>query len=212
LEILAKYKSVCGYEIYAYCLMGNHFHLLLKTNGEGTDQIRKRVGGSYVYWFNWKYERCGHLFQDRYRSEPIETDAYLLAALRYIHQNPVKAGLCGKVSEYPYSSYREYAQGAGAGLADRDMIEGMMSKQEFVTFHEEGDAAYFADVEDRRRIADSEARKIIERVSGSKNASDFAAVDVALRAGFVRELRAEGLSIRQISRLTGLSVGIVRRK
>lgn len=49
----------------------------------------KRIGVSYVYWYNWKYERCGHLFQDRYKSEPVEDNRYLLAVLRYIHQNPL---------------------------------------------------------------------------------------------------------------------------
>ena len=56
-------------------------------------QIMKRLGSSYAYWYNKKYERVGHLFQDRFRSEPVNVETYLLIALRYIHQNPVKAGI-----------------------------------------------------------------------------------------------------------------------
>ncbi len=93
--------------MYAYCLMGNHVHLLMRTdeNDEPMGQIFRRICAQYVYWYNGKYERVGHLFQDRFRSEPIENDAYLLSVLRYIHQNPVKAGMVHDMADYPYSSY-----------------------------------------------------------------------------------------------------------
>ncbi|MCJ7806540.1 MAG: transposase, partial [Clostridia bacterium] len=80
---LVKYKKVSGYEIYGYCLMTNHMHLLIKEGGESIDRILKRIGASYVYWYNKKYARCGHLFQDRFKSEPVEDDQYLLVVLRY---------------------------------------------------------------------------------------------------------------------------------
>jgi len=108
IETLKSYKALSGYEIYAYCLMGNHFHLLLKVGKEDLELVVKRIAGSYVYWYNLKYGRCGHLFQDRYKSEVVEEDPYLLTVIRYIHQNPIKAGLCNCVSEYKYSSYGEY--------------------------------------------------------------------------------------------------------
>ena len=59
-------------------------------------------------WYNWKYGRVGHLFQDRFKSEPIETDEYFLTVLRYIHQNPLKANMCKKLEDYAYSSYKDY--------------------------------------------------------------------------------------------------------
>ena len=93
LETLFKYKQQCGYEIYAYCLMGNHVHILLKEGKEDLTLVLKRIAGSYVYWYNWKYHRSGHLFQDRFKSEPVENDIYFLTVIRYIHQNPVKAGV-----------------------------------------------------------------------------------------------------------------------
>ena len=92
LEVLNDCKAVSGYKLFAYCLMGNHIHLLIKVEKEDLEQIFKRIGGRFVYWYNGKYSRGGHLFQDRYKSEPVETDEYFLAVLRYIHQNPVKAG------------------------------------------------------------------------------------------------------------------------
>ena len=107
LETLSKYKEQCGYEIYAYCLMGNHVHILLKEGKENLTLVLKRIAGSYVYWYNWKYHRSGHLFQDRFKSEPVEDDAYFLTVIRYIHQNPVKAGICRNVDGYKFSSYNE---------------------------------------------------------------------------------------------------------
>jgi len=89
---LLRYKEIGDFEIYAYCLMDNHVHLLIKERSETVSVLIKRIGVSYVNWFNNKYDRTGHLFQDRFKSEPVENDSYLLTAARYIHQNPVKIG------------------------------------------------------------------------------------------------------------------------
>lgn len=75
IETIKTYKAISGYKIYAYCLMSNHVHLLLKVEKEDLDLIIKRIAGSYVYWYNWKYHRRGHLFQDRFKSEPVEDGA-----------------------------------------------------------------------------------------------------------------------------------------
>ena len=108
LETLKNYKAVSGYKLFAYCLMSNHIHLLLRVEKEYLDLIIKRIAGSYVYWYNWKYKRNGHLFQDRFKSEPVEDDAYFLTVIRYIHQNPIKAGLSKTIDDYKFSSYNEY--------------------------------------------------------------------------------------------------------
>ena len=100
IDTLKTYKAVCGYKLYAYCLMGNHFHLLVKVEQEDLDLIFKRVLCSYVYWYNWKYQRVGHLFQDRYKSEAVEDESHFLVVMRYILQNPVKAGICKSIGEY----------------------------------------------------------------------------------------------------------------
>ena len=77
LRVLKDYKEVCEYKIIAYCLMGNHIHLLIKEEKETLEHIFKRICGKYVYWYNGKYSRVGHLFQDRFKSEPIEDEKYL---------------------------------------------------------------------------------------------------------------------------------------
>jgi hypothetical protein len=88
--------------------MDNHIHLLLKEGQEPIATTMKKIGTSYVYYYNWQYNRKGYLFQDRYKSEPVEDDAYFLTVLRYIHQNPVKAGITDDPATYPWSSYTEY--------------------------------------------------------------------------------------------------------
>ena len=66
LDIVEECREVCNFQLYAYCLMGNHVHLLLKVQDEGLETIFKRIGGRYVYYYNVKYQRVGHLFQDRF--------------------------------------------------------------------------------------------------------------------------------------------------
>ena len=97
---LKRAKQAGGFKLYAYCLMGNHVHLLVKEEKEPLEIVIKRLGVSYVYHYNEKYDLLGHLFQDRYRSEPIETMAYFMDVLRYICQNPVKAGLIRNPLDY----------------------------------------------------------------------------------------------------------------
>ncbi len=108
LETIARYKEICKYELYAYCIMSNHVHLLMKETEETISNAIKRISGSYVFWYNKKYERCGHLFQERYKSEAVDNDEYFLTVLRYIHQNPIKAGLVKDIKAYKWSSYNEY--------------------------------------------------------------------------------------------------------
>jgi len=91
LDTLEEYKDICEFVFYGYCLMDNHVHLLIKETKESVSDIIKRICSSYVYWYNAKYKRCGHLFQERFKSEIVETDSYFLTVLRYIHQNPLKA-------------------------------------------------------------------------------------------------------------------------
>lgn len=80
--------------------MSNHIHMLVREIEESISNTIKRVSSSYVFWYNKKYERCGHLFQERFKSEAVESDEYFLTVLRYIHQNPVKAGMTKSILDY----------------------------------------------------------------------------------------------------------------
>lgn len=108
LNYLQNIKTTTGVEIYAYCLMKNHIHLLLKEGNEELSKTFVRLGAGFVGWYNRKYDRIGHLFQSRYNSEVVENDGYLLMVMRYIHQNPVKAGISKHVTGYAWSSIHDY--------------------------------------------------------------------------------------------------------
>ena len=101
-----RLPNSCHY--YAYALMSNHFHILLHAKDDTVGNIVKRIASSYVYYFNRKYGRDGHLFKERFRSEPCEDWTYFVTLLRYIHQNPVKAGMVSRVSDYEFTSWHEY--------------------------------------------------------------------------------------------------------
>lgn len=109
IDILKEKKKDEGFYLYAYCLMDNHIHLLVKEGKDNISRIAKRINTSYAYYFNKKYKRVGHVFQDRYKSEEIEDEGYLLSAIRYIHNNPVRANMVKEVFQYKWSSYNSYA-------------------------------------------------------------------------------------------------------
>ncbi|MGE4283754.1 MAG: transposase [Clostridia bacterium] len=108
IEILLKTKNKYNFQIYAYCLMDNHVHLVIYDNGNDISQLLKSINISYALYFNRIYKRVGHLFQDRFKSELIQDDRYLLEVSKYIHNNPIKAGMVGKAGDYLWSSYNTY--------------------------------------------------------------------------------------------------------
>ena len=113
-----QFLQLFGYEIlqqrwrcYAYCLMGNHYHLLIETPGPNLSRGMRRLNGSYTQRFNWRHQRVGHLLQGRFKSLVVERETYLLELCRYVVLNPVRAGMVATPADWPWSSY-----GATAGL------------------------------------------------------------------------------------------------
>lgn len=121
LDILQKVKQLSGCELYAFCLMTNHTHLLIKELDTEISKILGSIGIRYAMYFNKKYGRIGSLFQDRFRSETIRSEPQLLACARYIHNNPVKAGMADYPDDYRWSSYRGYLSG-DMDLLDSDYL------------------------------------------------------------------------------------------
>lgn len=207
IETLKRYKKECGYSLYAFCLMGNHIHILLKEGPEPIAAVLKRIAGSYVYWYNWKYSRSGHLFQDRFKSEPVEDDTYFLTVLRYIHQNPVKARICPNAQNYPFSSMQEYLH--KSEITDTDFAFSIISKEEFISYHNEINDDCCLELEPFSKMTDNDAKIIIYTTTKCKTPADFQLLDKPTRNKYIGKLYAQGLSVRQICRLTGLSKKIV---
>jgi REP element-mobilizing transposase RayT len=97
-----------GAVIHVWCLMDNHYHLLLETPDGNLSQIMRHLNGAYTTYFNIKRQRAGHLFQGRYKAILVEADRYAAELSRYIHLNPVRAGIVELPEDYPWSSYRGY--------------------------------------------------------------------------------------------------------
>ena len=208
LKVLWQCREVSGFTLMAYCLMGNHVHLLLQAGREPLEQVMKRIGTRYAMWYNSKYERIGHLFQDRYKSEAVNDEAYFLTVLRYILNNPMKAGICGKATDYSLSSARDYQR--GEGMTDTAFAEEMLGRDALLEYL----AAPCEDVcmdDTPSSIGDRAASKVMCKITGMKDMESSRQVISERPGRFIPVLRAEGLSIRQISRLTGISFGIVRK-
>ena len=211
LQILKDCKMVSEYKLFAYCLMGNHIHLLVQEGKEPIEQVMKRLATRFVYWYNIKYQRVGHLFQDRFKSEPVEDDEYFITIIRYIHQNPVKAGLCRNVDGYEYSSYKAFFN--NSDLLDKEFVLGIIPIELFKKFNNEISNDKCLEMEDRpiMRVTDEKAQRIIYKLSKCKSVSEFQALNNTLKQKHIKKFNENGISIRQIARLCGESKGIVEK-
>jgi putative transposase len=103
--LLGRVLERYGWLLYAYCLMGNHNHLVIETPRPNLSLVMRQLNGLYALRFNLRHRRVGHLFQGRFRSILVESESYLLAVCRYVVLNPVRAGLCNDPADWPWSSY-----------------------------------------------------------------------------------------------------------
>ena len=124
LKILEKTQKERKVEIIAYCIMNNHAHLLIRTdNIEELSKFMQKTNGMYAQYYNFMQERVGYVFRDRYKTQPIMSQRQLIQCIKYIHQNPVKAGLVKDAGKYKFSSYK-YLK------SQENQTEGIFSKQE----------------------------------------------------------------------------------
>lgn len=206
LKTVKDCKEVSGFKLYAFCLMTNHVHLLMETGEEPLEIVFKRIGSRYVKWYNQKYQRIGHLFQDRFRSENVETEQYFMTVLRYILQNPVKAGIVFSPDRYRWSSYRAYEKGMGS-ITDTEYAEAVFGGRENLIAYcnEENEDTAMDENDYSWRIQDDEAMEMMNRISKCRSISEFQQLDMELRKIYVREMYLEKLSKKQINRITGMS-------
>ncbi|OEU64207.1 MAG: hypothetical protein BBJ57_08800 [Desulfobacterales bacterium PC51MH44] len=109
LDTLGEMADRYGIDLYTYVLMGNHYHLLLKTHHANLSKAMQWFGTAYARRFNIGHNRSGHLFQGRFKSFIVQNDAYLTQLSCYIHRNPLRAGIVQRLADYPWSSYPVYA-------------------------------------------------------------------------------------------------------
>jgi putative transposase len=217
LEVLKKYKAISQYQIYSYCLMDNHVHLLVRETEEPLSEAIKRISSSYVFWYNLKYERVGHLFQERYKSECVESTRYFLTVLRYIHQNPLKAGLAKGVWECKWTSIHEYVREDGLGLVDIDIGLPLFSEDRnlaielFINYMQEENEDECLDDYVKIKRSDEEVREHLNNL-GIGSSSFLQHIEKKERDRILGELKGlTGVNLRQISRITGISKSVIQR-
>lgn len=164
---ISNTKKFFQYKLYSYVLMPNHIHLEIKDENEKLSQIMQSIQLRYSLYFNKKYKRTGHLFENRFKSKTVEVEIYKLNLVRYIHQNPVKAGI-SEIDRYRWSSYNEYVQKnlKEMELTDVSEILEMFSKdpekakEQFILFNNEEQKFYnskdLLEYEMRNNLTDEE--------------------------------------------------------
>ena len=210
MSVLKECKEISGFRLHAFCLMPNHLHFLIEPAGEPLDLVFRRIGIRYAVWYNRKHQRAGHLFQDRFRSENVENDLYYMTVLRYILQNPMKAGLEPHLGTYRWSSYPAYAKGTGSITDTQYATELFGTRESLIDFVRMGNEDIVMDETDPEwPLQDDDAKKIMEQITGCSATEEFRRLDRQLRNEYIRRMYAEKLSIGQIARLAGFSKSTV---
>lgn len=208
LELLTKWSGRCGVRVLAWCLMENHVHLVLEDPDRSLSEMMQRLAGDYAQRFNRRTGHVGHVFESRFKSCALEDEPYLLQAVRYVHDNPQKAGIC-PASEYRWSSYHEYV-GQGEVADTALVLELLGGVDGFVAYSEEGRPRSYR-FDRRSRVPDDEMGDVARLVLGDVPAREVAALPKPARNEALRGLREMGLSVRQIERLTGVGHGTIGR-
>ena len=223
LDIMARMKEKYNFLVYAYCLMDNHIHLVINDNGNDISKIMKSISISYVGYFNRINKRCGHLFQDRFRSEIIKDDIYLLQVSKYIHNNPIKAGIVRKAEEYQWSSFNIYTGSCKdvRGLVEKNKILGIISNNSleavkaYIKYNIEEEIIQVIDIEDDVIVVSKENTYFIGSVAEAREKVMLFAeekgispanvmLDRALRNELMVEIRKNSsLSLKQIGSIFG---------
>ena len=208
---IATRATTC--HIYAYCLMPNHVHLLLREKDLKVGDMIKSIASSYVFYYNKKYGRIGHLFQDRFRSEPCNKLEYFFTLFRYIHQNPIKAGLVKLAHEYEYSSWPNDYLGLGSEkVCFTQAVVKRFDMAELAAWVNEPlpENVGCIDMNNRKIVADETVRHLLLTESGVENISDFQLLTKQRQKNLARNVMIElGIGPRQMSRVCGLSYNFI---
>lgn len=207
-------RKELDFELLAFCLMNNHVHLLVKTNDMRIlETLMRRLGTSYGRYYNGKYSHVGSVFQGRFRSQAINGEGRLLRCVRYIHNNPVKAGFCAR-DKYRWSSYLDYTD--GIGITDTEYVLGELGGLEnFMEFSASLDKDSDNDYMDceTTAITIEDGINIVRKHFGNQieNAFIVKRLQRAERDHIIGEMKAAGLRNKQIELITGVSQEIIRR-
>ena len=201
IRLLASKCRKYDVNIIAWCLMDNHIHLLLDDEHVHLSDCMHSVATAYAMYFNAKTGRKGPVFQDRFKSVPILNDDQLLNCVRYIHDNPAKARI-GTASLYRWSSFSEYM--GYPGICMTECVLGLLGdSQRFFAFSTSGEPNRYC-FRDGAHVSDIDALEFAQALLKPYEPHHLKALPKAVRDNYIRTLKNEGFSIKQIVRLTGI--------
>lgn len=214
LKEIIRTKEKYNYNLYAYVLMPNHIHLLIKEDNYSIANIMKSLLVSYAEYINKKYDRIGYVFQSRFTSKPVENDIYFTNVLRYIHLNPQKAGI-SNYAEYKWSSYQSYLENDNILVS----IEEAKSKfeninEDFEDFHQKQNNCRedeeIMEYEIKKVLEDEELYEIIKEKIGEQEVHNLHRFQKEYRDRKLMQIfEIKGTNCAQISRVTGLNKKII---
>lgn len=222
MDIIKETKEKYNYEIYSYCLMDNHVHLIIYDKEQRLSKIMQSIEISYAFYFNMKYDRTGHLFQNRFFSSKVEDRAYLKLVCRYIHQNPAKAGIAN-TQDYKWSSYKEYV-GKTRIINNKLLLsifaeDFQTAKEEFIKFHninsdtnKEEKISNIIEYELDERMSDEEIKNYICELLDIQNIREILKYNIEIRNEKLSKLKCfKNTSISQLSRVIGINRKMLER-
>jgi REP element-mobilizing transposase RayT len=204
-NILKEVKDESPFKLYAYCIMNNHCHLLVKEENVPINEFMKMINQKYAVYYNRNRNKVGHVFQDRFRSEPVEDDSYFLGLIRYIHLNPLEAKLVEDPYQYKWCSYKEYFYETPL-MIDSEFVKTNICperenfRKNFINLHRGDDENLYLDTDETR---EARKKKIAERVFKNNG---------GVNEKSVKKLKdSTGMTFRDIAQVANISINMVNK-
>lgn len=233
IDLLQKAVKVDGADLFAFVVMSNHYHLAIRTNFEPLNRVMHRINTTYSMFYNRIMDRSGHVFQGRYKATPIYDEKYLLSLVKYIHRNPVRAGICTRVQDYPWSSDPYYRK-MEPGFIDYELLLNKLTNirknflQEYNLLMEQDDDTGLSGLNDMPVLTDVDNAKNTEgfdKPSGKRKPLDDILMETvidrkeyelirqgsrirkltATKVNYARAAWEQGYSLHEIARHIGVS-------
>lgn len=214
LDIIKEIRSEVIFHIIAYCIMDNHLHLLINAEESELTTFMKKLNIKYAMYYNYVEERCGHVFQDRFKSETVEDEKYLLGVLRYVHNNPVKARTVNNIIDYKWSSAKDYIRRESEIISNKyltEILNSFINVSEFTKFHNLDDINIYIDIkEDEQENIQSIISNIMEKFIYNYQFTDQKQLKKEHKEELAEKLiRLNLCTIKEVAGLCNLSINTV---
>jgi len=210
-EIIKEIIEEVEFYVIAYCIIDNHMHLLIKAEENELTKAMKKLNVKYAMYYNYSEKRYGHVFQDRFKSEAVEDDEYMLGVLRYIHNNPVKAKMAADILKYRWSSANDYVN-ENYDIINikylKEILNIFKNKDDFIKFHYVKDDNLYIDTkEEEEENIQSIISKVIENYIDENHIVDKQQVTLDQKEELAKKLlNIDTITYRDIAEICNLTV------